>query len=243
MAAELIEAGVDVADVYRRLYEDMPAGKLALMALALGQLQRFDDGELTLAALSAEDFERAQAEENYSEGIIDQLRAAAGHEGRGARARAAQRRAQGPAQSLAARHRRRRRCLGRSPAHRGEADTAARPASPPRSTLDELIAFLRAAIAAQLHAARRRARAPPHARLSACAPVTEAGRIDGVLLIDKPAGMTSHDVVAAVRRCARRARKTGHAGTLDPFATGLLLVLVGQGHQIPAAADGAGQAL
>jgi tRNA pseudouridine55 synthase len=51
--------------------------------------------------------------------------------------------------------------------------------------------------------------------------------IDGVLLIDKPAGMTSHDVVAAVRRSLGGAR-TGHAGTLDPFATGLLLVLVGR---------------
>jgi len=50
--------------------------------------------------------------------------------------------------------------------------------------------------------------------------------MDGVLLIDKPAGMTSHDVVAAVRRALGGA-KTGHAGTLDPFATGLLLVLVG----------------
>jgi tRNA pseudouridine55 synthase len=51
--------------------------------------------------------------------------------------------------------------------------------------------------------------------------------MDGVLLIDKPAGMTSHDVVAAVRRALGGAR-TGHAGTLDPFATGLLLVLVGR---------------
>jgi tRNA pseudouridine55 synthase len=51
--------------------------------------------------------------------------------------------------------------------------------------------------------------------------------VDGVLLIDKPAGITSHDVVAAVRRSLGGAR-TGHAGTLDPFATGLLLVLVGR---------------
>jgi tRNA pseudouridine55 synthase len=50
---------------------------------------------------------------------------------------------------------------------------------------------------------------------------------DGVLLIDKPAGMSSHDVVAAVRRSLAGVR-TGHAGTLDPFATGLLLVLVGK---------------
>jgi len=45
-----------------------------------------------------------------------------------------------------------------------------------------------------------------------------------VLLCDKPAGMTSHDVVARVRR--ERGCKAGHAGTLDPFATGLLLVLL-----------------
>jgi phosphoesterase RecJ-like protein len=78
MAAELIEAGVDVADVYRRLYEEMPVEKLALMAIALGHLQRFDDGELTLSSLSAEDFMRSAAEEHYSEGIIDQLRAVHG---------------------------------------------------------------------------------------------------------------------------------------------------------------------
>jgi tRNA pseudouridine55 synthase len=46
-----------------------------------------------------------------------------------------------------------------------------------------------------------------------------------VLLYDKPAGVTSHDVVAAVRR--ERGLKAGHAGTLDPFATGLLLILLG----------------
>src|SRR3954452_22342315 len=47
----------------------------------------------------------------------------------------------------------------------------------------------------------------------------------GVMLVAKPAGVTSHDVVADVRR--RIDAKIGHAGTLDPFATGLLLVLVG----------------
>jgi tRNA pseudouridine55 synthase len=46
-----------------------------------------------------------------------------------------------------------------------------------------------------------------------------------VLLFDKPAGMTSHDVVARIRR--ERGCKAGHAGTLDPFATGLLLILLG----------------
>jgi phosphoesterase RecJ-like protein len=74
MAADLIGAGVDVAGVYRRLYEGVPMGKLTLLALALGNVQRFDSGELTLAMLSAADFERAEAQESYSEGIIDQLR-------------------------------------------------------------------------------------------------------------------------------------------------------------------------
>jgi tRNA pseudouridine55 synthase len=48
-----------------------------------------------------------------------------------------------------------------------------------------------------------------------------------VLLCDKPAGKTSHDIVLAVRR-EHRGEKVGHAGTLDPFATGLLLVLIGR---------------
>jgi len=78
MAADLLEAGVDVPGVYRRLYEDVPEGKLALLALALSQLQRYDAGELTLVALSAADFEASDAEESYSEGIIDQLRALQG---------------------------------------------------------------------------------------------------------------------------------------------------------------------
>ena len=54
-----------------------------------------------------------------------------------------------------------------------------------------------------------------------------SGAGDGaVVLVDKPAGITSHDAVARVRR--RLGAKTGHAGTLDPFATGLLIVLVGR---------------
>ena len=53
-----------------------------------------------------------------------------------------------------------------------------------------------------------------------------SGGAGGVLLVDKPAGVTSHDVVAGVRR--ERGVRAGHADTLDPFATGLLLVLLGQ---------------
>ena len=56
---------------------------------------------------------------------------------------------------------------------------------------------------------------------------------DGILLIDKPAGCTSHDVVARVRRLLKPGVKSvGHAGTLDPFATGLLLMLIGRGTKL-----------
>jgi tRNA pseudouridine55 synthase len=54
---------------------------------------------------------------------------------------------------------------------------------------------------------------------------------DGVLLIDKAPGMTSHDVVAKVRR-ALDFKKVGHCGTLDPMATGLLIVVIGRGTKI-----------
>ena len=53
-----------------------------------------------------------------------------------------------------------------------------------------------------------------------------ASRTDGFLLVDKPAGVTSHDVVAQIRR-SRDGVRTGHTGTLDPFATGLLIVALG----------------
>jgi tRNA pseudouridine55 synthase len=52
--------------------------------------------------------------------------------------------------------------------------------------------------------------------------------VDGLVLVDKPAGKTSHDLTLATRR-SLGVRKAGHAGTLDPFATGLLIVLVGAG--------------
>ena len=53
--------------------------------------------------------------------------------------------------------------------------------------------------------------------------------LDGVVLVDKPAGISSHSVVAAVRRAVGKGVRVGHAGTLDPFATGLMIVLVGRG--------------
>src|SRR3954447_15289885 len=70
---------------------------------------------------------------------------------------------------------------------------------------------------------------PPRSRPSG--PVSGIA-VDGVILVDKPAGPTSHDVVAGVRRTLPRGVRVGHAGTLDPFATGLLLVLLGRATRI-----------
>src|ERR1700728_1688061 len=54
---------------------------------------------------------------------------------------------------------------------------------------------------------------------------------DGAILVDKPAGPTSHDVVDAIRR-AFRFEKVGHCGTLDPNATGLLIIVLGRGTKL-----------
>jgi len=60
---------------------------------------------------------------------------------------------------------------------------------------------------------------------------------DGLLLVDKPAGVTSHDVVLAARRAFGESR-IGHAGTLDPFATGLLILLLGRATRLLPHLDG-----
>ncbi|HZG52918.1 MAG TPA: tRNA pseudouridine(55) synthase TruB [Pyrinomonadaceae bacterium] len=62
--------------------------------------------------------------------------------------------------------------------------------------------------------------------------------MDGALIIDKPAGWTSHDVVARVRRVLGE-RRVGHTGTLDPFATGVLVVLVGRATRLAQFLSGA----
>ena len=77
MAAELIEAGVDVHGIYRRVYEDVPYGKLALLARGLANIHRFDDGRLTVTALSR-GLHRVGRGGELSEGVIDYLRSVQG---------------------------------------------------------------------------------------------------------------------------------------------------------------------
>ena len=112
MAADLIEIGVDVHAMYRHLYEEVPYGKLALLARGLANVQRYDDGRLTMTALSARTSHDSDAEESYSEGVIDHLRAVQGTKVAALVRERIGSGGDGPAQSLAARHRRRRRRVG-----------------------------------------------------------------------------------------------------------------------------------
>jgi phosphoesterase RecJ-like protein len=78
MAAELIDGGIDVHAIYRRLYEGIPQGKLELLARGLTNVQRYDGGLLTVTHLTLEDYQSTGADESYSEGVVDHLRSVEG---------------------------------------------------------------------------------------------------------------------------------------------------------------------
>ena len=206
MAAELIEAGVDVHAIYRRIFEGVPQGKLELLARGLANVERFDDGLLTRHPPELRGLRRHRRRRVLLRGRRRPPARARGHRGRRPRPRPPRQR-RAAAQGVAARHRRPRRRL------RDRALPGRWRPSPRRRLLDHH----------GLPAAGR-------------GPAGEPGRAalspDGVILYDKPAGITSHDVVARVRRRLGKGVKVGHAGTLDPFATGLLLVLVGRATRV-----------
>jgi phosphoesterase RecJ-like protein len=198
MAAELIEAGVDVHAIYRCLYEGVPEGKLELLARGLNNLKRYDDGLLTVTNLTTEDYEAAGAEESWSEGVVDHLRALKGTAVAG--------------------------LIRDRISEEGERKKVSL-----RATDDRVdVSAIAREVGGRLHhgdGAAGAHRVPARRRLRAA--VT-----DGVLLVDKPAGVTSHDVVARERRKLPKGTRVGHSGTLDPFATGLLLVLVGRATRV-----------
>ena len=201
MAAELMEAGVNPHLVYRRLYEDLPFRRLQLLQRALASVQRHDDGAMTLASLTGEEFGETDALETDSEGIVDHMRAV---EGTAVavlvRELLAQDRQGLRKVSLRATDGR----VDVSPSL-GRWSGGGHPQAAGFTTelsLDELVERLR-----------------DGGRLAA---------LTGVRVVAKPAGVASHDVVASVRRSLPRGTRVGHAGTLDPFATGVLLVLVGR---------------
>ena len=201
--------------VFQHVYETVQFAKLKLLARALERAQLYEGGGLVVSYLLRDDFAEVGAEEPYSEGIIDHLRSVEGSEMvaliRSRRATTARRGASRCARATT------RWMSPRSPARRAAAATARRQASRPkrRST--------RSSTSCAASTCRRRM--PPRA----LKPV-------GVALVDKPAGPSSFALVAALRRRTRA--RTGHAGTLDPFATGLLLLLSGAATGLHRASSG-----
>ena len=78
VTAALIEAGVDVDDIYRRLYEHVPLAKIHLVSRALSKLERHCDGDLVSTYIASRDYEETGASEEMTEGIIDYLRSVEG---------------------------------------------------------------------------------------------------------------------------------------------------------------------
>ena len=156
----------------------------------------------------ASDFEEVGAAEPYSEGIIDFLRAVEGAAGLGAHPRAAARRRAGAEGVAALVGRRGRRLRDRAQVGRGRAPRGGRLLERPLDRGDHRVHRARGH-----RAGRRRPRSAGE-----CLPARSTP--SGIILVDKPAGPSSFAIVAAVRR--RTGARTGHAGTLDPFATGLL---------------------
>ena len=184
MAAELIDGGIDVHAIYRRLYEGIPQGKLELLARGLSNVQRYDGGLLTVTHLTLEDYRLTGADESYSEGVVDHLRSVEGTA------------VAGLVRDLL-----------------GDGATPKRKVSL-RATDD------RVDVSRDRPRPGRR-RPPPRGRLLDRPGLPGAGRVparrsspsscdaDGVVLVDKPAGVTSHDVVAAQRRARPRRRRSG----------------------------------
>jgi phosphoesterase RecJ-like protein len=78
MAAELMEAGVDVHKVFHELFENIPVAKQQLLARVLSRVQRYDGGRLTISFIARSDYEEVGEDEGLSEGIVDHIRATEG---------------------------------------------------------------------------------------------------------------------------------------------------------------------
>ena len=204
LAAELVEAGADIHAVFQQVYESVEFAKLKLLARALERARVLEGGLIIVSYLLRTDFAEVGAAEPYSEGIIDYLRAVEGAE-------------------LAALIREPPRDDGR----RGESRCGQRSTSStyPRSRARSAAADTGRPPGSR--ARRRSTRSPSSSGKGSSHSVPpRALEPAGVALVDKPAGPSSHAIVAQIRRMT--GARTGHAGTLDPFATGLLLVLSGR---------------
>ena len=213
-----VEAGVDPPQVARSVFDSNTLGRLKLFGAVLSAMELEHDGRLAVVCVDHAMAARPAARYDDTEGLINLPLTV--QRDPGGRLLQGDRPARLPRQhALEGRHRRRR---GREAVRRRrpqERRPAARVTG--RST--------RCGRASSPRSRPRSSRAPGRSRRHRRRDDAHRDRsgIDGVLVIDKPAGPTSHDVVAAVRRALGAAR-IGHTGTLDPLATGVLPLVVGR---------------
>ena len=212
LAAELVEAGADVHKVFQDVYENVQFAKLKLLARALERAQVYEGGRLVVSYLLRNDFAEVGAVEPYSEGIIDFLRAVEGAEMAamirepprgGTPARRVSLRASHDEIDVSA--------IARASGGGGHRQAAGFSSD---ASIEEITELPPARVPRRCGRCRRRLMPPKGLEPS------------GIILVDKPAGPSSFAIVARVR--SRTGTKMGHAGTLDPFATGLLLLLSGR---------------
>ena len=214
VSAALVEAGAPLSDISRRLYRTKPDAQLRLFGRVLDRLETADDGRIVWSTLTDADLGATGADRRHSEGIIDLLAQAEAAEvailfkEAGAATRLSVRTKPGGVDATV--------LTGSSAA----AGTPGRPA--PRSTRRSP----RPAASSLAEAARLVAAAGADD-----GPTSLGPGLDGILVVAKPAGPTSHDVVALVRRLAAT-KRVGHGGTLDPFASGVLPVFLGHATRV-----------
>ena len=204
VTAALIEAGVDVDDTFRRLYEHVPLEKMQLVSRALDGIERA--------------LRRGAVGDLHHRCRLRGDRRRRGDDRGHHRPPPLGRRGQVAAviRDLGSRGRQARKVSLRSTEGEVDVSAIARQGGGGHVRAAGFATDLRyeEIVGGRLRRGRSATR------------LSDGPRSTPVLLCDKPAGVTSHDVVAEIRR--ERGTKTGHAGTLDPFATGLLLVLLGR---------------
>ena len=219
LAADLLEAGADIQRIFQGVYESMEFAKLKLLARALDRAKLYHEGHVVVSYLLRDRLRRGGGGRAVLRGDHRRAPRRRGRRARGADPGAAAR-GQPRAEGVAALVRRPGRRVGdRPPVGRWRAPAGGRllerPARSPRSPTSS----------SPRTPASRPCR-PEAAR--AAMPIPKALEPTGMILVDKPAGPSSFAVLAGVR--SRTGAKTGHAGTLDPFATGLLAPVVRKGN-------------